>query len=161
MATWQFDCIFIPRASVPLASRSGGQLLRDSSEELWSGHSVEALTKELEVLGKADPTWTPEIAMWGASDSTCLQLALVGGRIDELRLRIDMRFLEDDLLRSILRLGGKLDLVIVTEVGDIVEPRLEWLMRSAERSRAAEFVKDPEQYLNSLESAPIEPDDGG
>ena len=84
---------------------------------------------------------------------------MVGGKVDELRLRIDMRFPEDDLLRSVLRLGRKLDFVVVTEVGDIVEPRLEWLMRSARRSRAAEFVEDPERYLNLLESAPIEPDD--
>ena len=162
MATWQFDCVLIPRADVPLSSKDARQLLRDNSQALWSGRSVEALAKDLEeVLGKPDPTWTVDVAKWGANDSTCLQLAAIDGAIDELRLRIDMRFPEDDLLRNVLRFSRKVDLVVVTEVGDVVEPRLEWLMRSAGRSRAAAFVKDPERYLDGIASAPIEPDDEG
>ncbi|HKE16982.1 MAG TPA: hypothetical protein VKB80_19045 [Kofleriaceae bacterium] len=157
MATWQFDCVLFPRTSQPRAARSGRQLLRDGSEELWSGRSLESLVEELEkVLGKADPTWTPDVVMWGANDSTCLLLAAIGGAIEELRLRIDMRVPEDDHRERVLGFARKLDLVVATEVGDIVEPRLQSLMSSAARSRAGEFVKDPERYLAALESVPME-----
>lgn len=70
-----------------------------------------------------------------------------------------MRAPEGDLLKRVLGLGRRLDLLIITEEGDVVEPRFEWFMNSAVRSRAAEFVKDPEGYLNQPPSAPTEPDD--
>ena len=159
MATWQFDCVLIPRAGHPAAARAAAHLLRDGSERLWNGHPVATLMSELEVLGKPQPTWAPDTVMWGHEDSTCLLLAASGDATEELRLRIDMRHPDDALLRNVLRCCRTLDLLVVTHEGDVVEPRLEWLMRSAATSPAGRFVADPEQFLAALASAPTEVDD--
>jgi hypothetical protein len=156
MATWQFDCILIPRESMGMVPAVAATLLRDGSAHLWREHSREALLENLDALGAPGATWNPGCVMWGAEDGTCLEVAALDAAIEEVRLRVDMRSPGDDLLRSFLRAAKKVGLLIVTELGDVVEPELDWLLRAAERSVAERFTGGAEGYLNSLRSAPIE-----
>jgi len=159
MAIWQFESVLVPRRN--FSQLPQGRSLRDScNPALWLGQPYQILLTELQThLGPATPTWDSNSIAWGADDSTCLQLASFEGVIEELRLRVDMRFPDETFLNKVFRVAGKLDLVLLTESGDLVEPRLEWFKRSAGQSPAAEFVNDADQLFKNLDSRPIIPDD--
>jgi len=99
--------------------------------------------------------------MWGVYDGTCLRLTRNGDEIEELRLRVDVRHPDDDLLARALATARSLRLLIVTETGETIEPELAWVLNAAGRAPAAEFVRDSAGYLSAIASKLRKTDDDG
>jgi hypothetical protein len=88
--------------------------------------------------------------MWGAEESTCLEIRATGEEVEDLRLRVDMREPRSDVVVKTLAAASKLDLVLVTETGAVVDPTLDSFLDAARQSPAAAFVEDPRAFLGAL-----------
>jgi hypothetical protein len=159
MATWQFNCVLVPRRTWQLGPITAESAMLDGSKAFWAGQSAGAVAAELRALGEPKGTWSPDLSLWGAEDGTCLTLFVADDEVEELRLRVDMRGPLGDLLPAIVAVARKLELVLVAETGATVEPRLGWLLKAARASPAAAFVEDPAAFLDALARDPIDEED--
>jgi hypothetical protein len=152
MASWQFDCALVPGPLTELSPEAALDLFREGSRELWSSDAAARFLRLLKSIEEPKSTWAASTSMIGVEDETCLTVALENDVIDEVRLRIDMRHPDSDLLKKIVEIARQCGLVFITENQELVESDLAILLRSAARSDAARFVADPERYLETIKT---------
>ena len=149
MATWQFDCVLVPRRGLALVSSVVGSR-RDGTARRWEGVAAGDMRTRLLALGPPEPTWDRETERWGAEDATCVLLTSVDGAVEEVRLRIDLRAAAAAFLAALGAACHAFELVALTEAGEIVDAATGPLMQAAERSPAARFARDGVAALPEL-----------
>lgn len=161
MATWQFDLLLVPASAWETRRITPASALSDGTAEMWAKHDPDSMLSSLHILGPSVPCWSSSTTCWGAEEGTCLQLSLDGTLIDEVKMRIDMREPDVALLTTVLRLALDMNLVLITEDGDVLPPDLGEVLAAGERSSAGSFVRDPRAYLTALRNKPSESDNDG
>jgi hypothetical protein len=156
MAIWHFNCVLVPRSGLPFMS-SVEDVLREGAMGLWRGTAAEPVRAALLDLGRPEATWNPTTERWGEEDATCVLLATIDGKVEDLRLRIDLRSSETVRLTAVCAICQRLDLVAVTESGDVVEASTVELMHASRRSPAARFVNEGMTSLPELALSASEP----
>ena len=147
MATWQYELDAYPRDAFLGKFPDSPQVVdRDLIDELnlWAGRKPLAASELSSILpvGKA---WDSEMRLWGDSESNQISFfVLEDGRIDaSMRIRIDLRGPCKLLLKQVVDLCARHDLVLLNMQGKVIEPRIEGL------------VEDPRGFLDRLKDKPI------
>jgi hypothetical protein len=150
MATWQFDCLLVPRDTWHCNPGDPSTLFQEGAAPFWSAWSGPAVRRELQGLGPPTPTWTNSIVLWGEEDKTCVSLDLEGDVVEDLRVRVDMRQPKTDLLMALLAIAQRQGWLLITENREVLEPDAGAIARAAEASDAARFAADPRTFLAEL-----------
>ena len=149
MATWQYDCVLVPRASWRNPAINPSCVLPEGSEKYWTGFPSATLEAALRTIGPPKDTWSASQQLWGQEDGTCALLTIEGGAVEELRLRVDMRTPDIALLRIFFSIARRCDLLVLTDTGEVIEPELAWFLGLAAKSRAGQFSASPQAFLAS------------
>ncbi|MEZ4462928.1 MAG: hypothetical protein R3F43_00045 [bacterium] len=147
MALWHFDCVAIPVSSSDAVK---GIQLSELSDEVWQGAAVDAASAILATLGPSHKGWCEDLNVWGNEDKTCVLMMADGASMVELRLRIDARDVDAELLQKFLAISERQGWSLLTEDGEVVAPAMMSLLDAVRRSRAAEYSRDAEGYFRRL-----------
>jgi hypothetical protein len=154
MATWQFDLEVVPAARVLSQPRTSEGYVDEHARESidwWEGASLPP--DYARRLGAMLPWSVPWAAGWhvfGEEDSNRVDVIEEGGRIAEVRARIDARSMDLDVIDGIVQLVEEWDCVFLTSRGRVVEPSLDAVWIELELSPASSFVQDPAAFLGRL-----------
>lgn len=157
MAAWQFDLYLAPKARMiaefgEIPTSVGP--IRAHEAEWWKGvelpTSFEQFTKE--VFPEREYR-APTMREWGNTASDCLRLTIDEGKPDDLFARIDVRRRNSHFVEKLIVFASRHECVFVIPDGTVLRPEVGILLQEIRQSRAASFVKNPEQYLDDLGSS--------
>lgn len=154
MAAWQYDLYIVPRRA--LAERGVDNDARLSPAEFdagewWHGHALPAdFHTRVAALLPPGSSWDDEWHVFGEEDGTRLDVMTEGVQIEEVRLRLDARNLDPELLERLMALLDAFGCALVTPEMRVLsaEPLALWV--ELELSPAAQYVRDPAGFLNRL-----------
>jgi hypothetical protein len=133
--------------------------LTDSSRDYWRNQRTSEVRTALSALGDGAPTWSPTSHRWGDENETCIELSTEDERIDEIRLRVDLRDAEGRHLREICAAVAQLDCLVVTETAQVIAPTVGEILAAARESAAARYVSNPRAYLHALHDGGVGQDE--
>ena len=141
MAIWQFVFYIAPRDCF-------GNF---DTENLWEGKNIssESLSEISNVLSLTK-SWSEDITQYGVNDDTCVQIFDIGTSHQSIRIRLSLYSLTKAVLESILKFIAKNEAVIILQDDIRVEPTMKNVLDLIRESDAFKYVKNPEEYLNSL-----------
>ncbi|KRD10031.1 hypothetical protein ASE21_09925 [Flavobacterium sp. Root901] len=164
MAIWQYLLIVVPKNSIDknynIFETNKTEFLPDT-DSFWKnfGGSITAIISELDlILPKAD--WGNETYLnWKGNgnnnedNDACIYLTDDATQIKEFQFRIDLRKASNvtNVLKSILELCKRYDLVLIDLKGEIFEPELKDIVNSLRTSNAFSFITDPINFFENLD----------
>lgn len=154
MATWQFAFSIIPEEIV-LGKDSNTQSnpkLSDFDDSLsWDGYclSESSLEKISETL-KQTKSWSDNIRQFGCLDETCIELFYEKNTLLDVSIRLDLRSLTSYILKAVIDFIKENKALIFTSKGVLIKPVLEDVVTEIKKSDAHSFVKNPQEFLSSL-----------
>ena len=153
MALWQFDLRLIPRLQVQDEAGTTPERLSEEAADRLPGaiaHERDAVLSQL--ISELPLAWSSEAGMraYGAVDGNRIDVIGEQGLvIDEIRVRFDIRSIDQEFLSRVIAYARAMGSVCLTEELEIVEPDRESLIREFENSTARRFLVDPTAYLDS------------
>lgn len=155
MATWQYTFYVVPKAAVIQQYGSvPGKLAREVFDTFdWGAWQFkDDLVQEFDALLPRFKGWSANALDWGDEDGNHLQLWLRNDRVDELRVRIDVRTLDVSFINEIVELFQRNNclFVLIEDELRVIEPRTALLIQEIKGSIAFQFVSDPNGYLKKL-----------
>lgn len=159
MATWQFDFHLIPRKKLlALFGEMPSSLDEETfnTVEWWKDSPLPADYEN--IIASFLPggkSWSPNLRMWGEEDGNRMDIFNDVGYMDSIFVRVDVRTHNDQFLEGIIKFADYIDAVIVTEEDRVIEPRLNALVIQILESNAYRFVKDPQEFFESIRKGEI------
>ena len=154
MAVWQLDLQIVPRQrvlDVLQAQEEGPEIAHVEEADWWTEHALpQGYEQRLASILPWRIPWAREWKVFGEDDGNRLDVIHDGEKIDEVRLRIDVREIDFDILERLVSFVAGCDCVFLSTAGHIVEPRVEDICVEIEASPAANFVSDPARFLEHL-----------
>jgi hypothetical protein len=153
MAVWQFDFIVVPRGRLPARAIIEGRVLFDDIEitDWWVGVDIpNTFENSLDSMLPRLPSSIAGVTMWGDEEGNRIDVIREGGRITEIRIRLDARHPDPTLLEQLTLCVQSIQGVLISEEGEIVEPTPRTLLRELSNSSAHRFVIDPKAFLRNL-----------
>jgi len=161
MATWQFDLYLLPRSA--LQARFGAVPSTVDEETFGEGDwwldqpSPIDLPSEVARLLPENQSWVKGLRTWGTEDGDRVDIYYENGKVVDVFLRLDLRQPSKQFIDGLIILAKRIDAMLMTDEGQLLEPTREQLAGSLEGSDAARFVADPIEFLNELSSRRDEP----
>ncbi len=152
MALWQFDFRIIPRAQVQGSDGSLPERLTPLTADSLAGALVEPSDERLSRLTAGLPlAWRSEsgLRVYGVLEGNRIDLMSQHEKIDEVRVRLDLRRIDEDVIKRALEYARATDSILLTQELEIVEPLQSSLLKEIEDSSAHRFLVDPGPYLDS------------
>ena len=150
MALWQFTLDLIPASAAHVGGVDAIRLSREQLDAIrlnLSEAQAANLFIQLEEMLPEKQSWSPRLRIWGDEKSDDVQVHFEGSAIEDVQFRLDVSNLSLVLVSQICAAARRLDCVLATREGAIVQPSTEAIVRSVLQSAAMRFVKDPEAYL--------------
>lgn len=155
MAIWQFDVLIAPREPIRLLTAAGSDELPGDAVEstsFWIGHQLPAAYEhQLEAILPWSPSWDPEWTLFGSEDGTRVDIISDEGRLDEVKLRVDARTIEPELIERLMDFFHAVDCVLITPSGRVVDPDPMAFWVELQMSSAMAFVRDPSGHLGRFQ----------
>jgi hypothetical protein len=150
VAIWQFDVVFVPRdAWLRLPARPTADELLDT-EAYWADVDASALTSVLASIGAFRAWWTTGLVICGDEQGTCIQASTDDGRVEDVRMRLDLRAAMPEIALRALEVATQQDWLCIVGDGEAIEPTVAAIAGAARGSAAAKSVADPRAFLASL-----------
>jgi hypothetical protein len=153
MAAWQLDLLLIPLDSAKAHLDPQGGIDAESVEatDWWNGKGLPSSYSSM--LGGLLPqaaSWDAEWEVFGTLDGNRVDVLAEGGTIAEVRVRIDVRDPDLQLLEQLCTFAQEAKCVFLSPDGHVVEPTPEAIWVEIELSGASTFVRDPAGFLGRL-----------
>jgi hypothetical protein len=160
MATWQFSTYLLPRKV--FEARFGQQrenLPRDSVLDggtMWTDKDLadRVLIDLSLILPEMTDYWDESGKAWGSHQSDIIEVLFEDDVLEEIFFRVDVGSANPQFVRSIVELARKHDLLLFTEGNSALSPELNTFVEALVSSRAARFIRDPEEFFHTLEQMP-------
>jgi len=154
MAVWQFDLRMVPRDSVCAfvsdESDGIGDDMIDAVDWWRSAELPAGWEARVDQVLPRSASWDPEWRVFGSEQGTRVDVISTGGRIEEVRLRLDARELGPSVLEQLMELVKDARCSLVTPTGRVIEPDPSSVWVELELSPARKYVRDPSAFLNDL-----------
>ncbi len=140
MAAWQYDLQLVPRAAP------------DCDDSEWIGHATDRWRDILDEVLPRGPTWSEHLLGWGEYDQHRIEAHIEAGQLSSLRVRLDLR--QDNLDLLVVRLAAAaraLDACFQGSHGARIDADARALAEVIRASPAARFVKAPRAFLRRVE----------
>ena len=153
MALWHCDFHLIPRrALIEHFGRVPDRMSNDlfSSVNWWRGLGISpGLLDQLDRRLPRMNSWSKDVLQWGTDDGNRVDAVVEHGELASLLVRIDARILDHEIVALAATLAEELDALVLTDQSELREPSLYRLLDAFENSRAARFVKAPDEFLDN------------
>lgn len=152
MATWQFTFSVIPEKTAKNNNNQHALKLNDFDDSIsWNGYclSESSIEKIAETL-KQTKSWSDSIRQFGCADETCVELFYDKNTLLEISIRLDLRSLTSEILKMVIDFVKDNKALILTPQGVLLKPVLEDVIVVIKKSGAYSFVKNPQEFLSSL-----------
>jgi hypothetical protein len=147
MAAWQVDFYLIPRNAVAAAMSAVASGEFDGAN-LWADvASPTDYRRRLDDVALRGRAWSPELETWGSEDGNRVDVALDNGRVQSVRVRVDVRRLDSKFGAALLGFARKLGALLIRRDGLIVEPTIAAYAGALRTSSAWRFASDPAEKL--------------
>lgn len=153
MALWQFKVELIPSAwaqahDVALLFNEEGC----DPSTAWKGFErIEPLCQGLDSVLPRGRSWHLGQSLWGSEDQSDIQLWRENGEIESLSARFDLRQSVPELFLAVAKFTAQFQLAILSvESLQYIQPTQEALLTEASCSRAAEYAKNPAEFIATL-----------
>ena len=177
MAIWQFKLDFYPTEGIsnelgnipeqlPAEYLLGHTDLEgeDPTTKFWSNYHRDSFDDLITELSNKLPEveWlknAKEAFSWGHEDSNDLTLHFTENNlVDSFGCRIDMRTIDEDFIELIIELCTSNNFLIADRKGNLRAPNRHELGKFMANSNPANFVADPEKFLNDFDSGKRKPE---
>ena len=151
MAVWQFVIDLIPASAARVAGVSAVRMSRAQLDETVLGFSsadAEVLFSKLGRLLPEKPSWSDGLRIWGDEKADDIQVSIGGQAIEGIQFRLNVADLSLSLVGGICDFARHFDSVLATPEGAIIQPSREAAMRTIMQSQAAQYVRDPQRFLD-------------
>ena len=143
MAVWQFVFWIIPQ------NRKNVDLQVEESLS-WKSEKIGIdICDYLSGIFKEEKSWSEQIRQFGKEEKTCVRLRFVKDKIAEINCRLDLRILSKDELNKILSFISEIKGKIFYK-DEIYPINLETITKLIQKSDAAKFCLNPQQYFKNL-----------
>ena len=144
MAIWQYDIEVVPLKKLQEKNISVPSRITKGQYEntFWWYNIFEPvnLGNDLNRILPRSISWCDEIRQWGNEDSTCIQLISENNKLVEFIIRLDLRYLSDDLLQSLLQVIFKYNYVLLINDLKFINPEFEDLVAEIVRSETYKII---------------------
>lgn len=150
MALWQFVMDLIPASAANVAGVAAARMNRDQLDRIDIGltrESISSISGMLEALLPEKEPWSSDLRIWGDENTNDVQVWFEEQSVECFQFRIDVSDLPISLVGGICALARKLDCLLATRDGAIVQPNSEAVIRCILNSSAAHYVNDPRAFL--------------
>lgn len=155
MAAWQLDLTLIPRQSV----EGRGLCVDDHIEQeqyeriaWWEGYALPPqYRQQISSFAPWSKPWSEGWEVYGEEDGNRVDVIGEGGRVEEVRVRIDAREPDVGFLEQLVDFAKSIDGVFFSPDMRIIAPDLRAIWVELELSPAAGFIRDPAGTLERLE----------
>ena len=150
MAVWQFVIDLIPASAARVAGVAAVRMSRAQLDETVLGFSAadeEVVFSKLGRLLPEKPSWSDGLRIWGDEKADDIQVSIDGQAIEGIQFRLNVADLSLPLVGGICDLARHFDSVLATPDGAIIQPNREAVMRTMMQSQAAQYVRDPQRFL--------------
>lgn len=113
----------------------------------FSNADAEVLFDRLGSILPEKKSWSASLRIWGDEKTDDIQVGFDGQNIEDIRFRLNVADLFLPLVGAICDLSRQFDCVLVTRDGAIIQPNREAVLRTIMQSRAMQFVRDPQRFL--------------
>ena len=158
MATWQFDIALLSRKQFLKLFGELPPNLNDDMLEVaatWKDPLLPIDCEErISKFLREDNSWSPQIRMWGEEDGDRMSVLYDDvGQAEEISVRIDVRKPNHQFLEGLVAFANSIDAIfLVMEEYEIVEPKVDVLVKRMIQSNAWRFVEDPHEFLESFKT---------
>lgn len=157
MATYQFIIELIPEKWVKTNSKHNIEILFDTTDlydlsSAWKDYLLKTdLNSILSNILPRSKARHADVTIWGDDEHSDVQVWLDNGKIDSIKIRLDLRENIDNLEENIVNLTKRLHcyFFLPTEK-KIIKPDINLLNDIISNSNAANFVADPEAYIDEI-----------
>ncbi len=105
---------------------------------------------KIEQLLSRNKSWSDNVIQFGSLDETCMELIYSKRELKGVKIRIDLRNIKIDIMKSIITIINENDALMLLPNGSILEPELDYLLDEIKKSDAYRFVKNPKEFFNQL-----------
>lgn len=150
MAVWQFVIDLIPASSARVAGVTAARMSREQLDEIdlrFSDADAEVLFARLGTLLPEKKSWSASLRIWGDEKTDDIQVGFDGHAIEDVQFRLNVADLCLPLVGGICALARDFDCSLATRDGAIIQPNREAVVRAIMQSRAMQFVRDPQRFL--------------
>lgn len=150
MAVWQFVFDLVPASSAQIDGVSAVRMSRDQLDEIrleFSRADADLFFAELSSFLPEKKSWSPSLRIWGDEKLDDIQVGLEGQFIQDVQFRLNAADLSLPLIGNICLLARRFGCLLATRDGAIMQPYCEAVVRSIMQSRAMQFVRDPQLFL--------------
>lgn len=150
MAIWQFVLDLIPASSAHVAGVSAARMRREQLDQIrldFSNADAEVLFVRLGKLLPEKESWSTNLRIWGDEKTDDIQVGFDGQVIEDIRFRLNVANLSLPLVGAICEIARHFDCILATTDGAILQPNREAVVRMIVQSRAMQFVRDPQRFL--------------
>ncbi len=155
MAIWQYDFCLVPRQSVVARFGKIPDTLQDdelSSENWWAGHAPDEVAPYFDALLSRGTALGEDMDFWGIHDGNRIDVYRKGADIEEVFVRVDLRYEFRRFFDAIIDLADSQEWVIVAvENSKVLLPRPADVYADMRSSPAARFVVDPRGFFRDLQ----------
>ena len=113
----------------------------------FSSADTEKLLAHLGTLLPEKKSWSSQLRIWGDEETDDIQVGLDGPIVEDVQFRLNVGDLSLPLVGSICAFARRFDCLLATRDGAIIPPKREAVVRAIAKSRAAQFVRDPQGFL--------------
>lgn len=150
MAAWQFVIDLIPASSARVAGVTAARMSREQLDEIdlaFSNADAEVLFAKLDSLLPEKKSWSASLRIWGDEKTDDIQVGFDGHSIDNIQFRLNVADLGLPLVGGICDVARHFDCILATRDGAIIQPSREAVVRTIMQSRAVQFVRNPQRFL--------------
>lgn len=152
MAIWQFDIWLVPRAALGRAAPAEAEridpILIDEISDWARGEFLLGYAALLDGSLPRGKGWHRDMEVWGGpDDGTRIELHWQGDRLDEVRVRLDLRSLDQRFIERIVDLARQSAAALVSEEGEVISVTVDAVLKEAQNSSARRYVVDPQAFF--------------
>jgi hypothetical protein len=160
MALWQFKFQLVAASVAQPHDVEALYLHRDQADSPKPqivGLDREKLFARLTRLLPEKPAWCSDLRIWGEENTNDVQIWFEGDAIEAIVVRLDLRNLSLALVDGICAIAREHACVLIRGDGAVIRPTRNALIKIADRSDAARFVRDPKGFLEGPAPPELEP----
>lgn len=153
MAIWQYVTKFVPRTK--FVEKFGIEFDKVDFEQFedairWEFDSVSFHELSKNSILNHSKGWHENLDFFGEVDKTCISISRENNLIYDATLKIDLRDIKGELLEDIINFLKNNDYLLISCSGNVYEPTMKNIIGELKISKAFEFTKNPENFLEKL-----------
>jgi hypothetical protein len=150
VAAWQCDFVLVPASALPAPSAATAPVDLVAAEWWSDAQPPRDFETHIGAILSERSSWSPDLRTWGTEDGTRIDVWREGRRVDSIRVRVDLREPDPDVLRQIVALAAHCSAAFLRSDGLFVPASDDAITSAIATSAAARFVDDSDAFFRRI-----------